>query len=297
MDKPIETINTDKKVKCFTFFADSNKLWRNIKFNLDYLEIQIQPSLKWIPVHLIDEYYFAMHSPNIIPDFKKGINYIPIKRSVEATMLYYKMSVNIEHELDCHHIDHDDELSSDCLAICLMKRYKIEIGHKYKKDHHYFYVSYNREISLRKGFVDQVENFDPNMKKKNLTYQEITENCKLQCKPACQTSYFVYDIKYIHILSKNQFETLTRINIHHDHLPDIYIRHLPEMTIISFISNFGGLLGIWLGISVFLIFENCYSISKYLLDYFFKLKSRKLVFIPLHFNYINNNYINYHNHN
>ena len=41
----------------------------------------------------------------------------------------------------------------------------------------------------------------------------------------------------------------------HSSFPDILITHLPEITFNAFVCNFGGLLGLWLGLSVFTIFS------------------------------------------
>ncbi len=44
-------------------------------------------------------------------------------------------------------------------------------------------------------------------------------------------------------------------SIKHNKIPDILITHLPEITFNAFVCNFGGLLGLWLGLSVFAIFS------------------------------------------
>ena len=55
--------------------------------------------------------------------------------------------------------------------------------------------------------------------------------------------------------TRSEFDKSLSISIQHNHIHDVYLHHLPETTFISFISNFGGLLGMWLGISAFMIFE------------------------------------------
>jgi hypothetical protein len=41
----------------------------------------------------------------------------------------------------------------------------------------------------------------------------------------------------------------------HNQLPDQLIKHMPEMEFITFIGNFGGLLGLWLGFSIYAIIK------------------------------------------
>ena len=50
--------------------------------------------------------------------------------------------------------------------------------------------------------------------------------------------------------------TLTRFEIVHNKLPDIFLTHIPEVSFIEFICNFGGLLGMWLGFSVWTILDD-----------------------------------------
>ena len=178
MEKPIETINLHnflEHLKCFTFFSDTNKLWKNIKFDLDRIEISILPSMKWLPFHLIDKYYFLMHSPSIIPEFLSDINFIPIKYSQKLNMLYGKINYNIEQESACHNIDDGDAIASDCSAICFMKRYKLEYDHK-KFNDKYFYLRHTTYL-MRKGYIEQVEKTDNNIKRENWNPQEIKKDC------------------------------------------------------------------------------------------------------------------------
>ena len=39
-------------------------------------------------------------------------------------------------------------------------------------------------------------------------------------------------------------------------MPDIFIRSVPEITFIQFVCSFGGLMGMWLGISILVIFDD-----------------------------------------
>ena len=55
------------------------------------------------------------------------------------------------------------------------------------------------------------------------------------------------------------------ITIQHNRLPDLFISYVPETTFITFIGNFGGLLGMWLGISVITIFHDVFNLFKNLL--------------------------------
>ena len=43
-------------------------------------------------------------------------------------------------------------------------------------------------------------------------------------------------------------------------MPDILIRYIPEITFNSFACNFGGLLGMWLGVSILSIISHFKSV-------------------------------------
>ena len=118
---------------------------------------------------------------------------------------------------------------------------------------------------LREQYFYQLEKF--NKSKTKLYHRgdptiEMKQECTKQCRPPCHTSYFIYDVRSVTKISDSDYDKVTIINIQHNHIPDVYLRHLPEITFISFISNFGGPLGMWLGMSVLLICQNIQLVFK-----------------------------------
>ena len=104
-DKPIETVNMKGGGKCFTFLSSINKLMKDIEFDLDKYEIVVHPSINWLPLHYLHKYYFALHSPNIIPEFKIGTTLIEVTTGAMNTITYSKRTVNRNHDMDCHRYD------------------------------------------------------------------------------------------------------------------------------------------------------------------------------------------------
>ena len=72
----------------------------------------------------------------------------------------------------------------------------------------------------------------------------IKPNCEKKCRKDCSYTYYF-----------NEFKTLTgtknqvKITLQHNSMPDIVIKYLSQTTFLSIICNFGGLLGMWLGLS------------------------------------------------
>ena len=68
-------------------------------------------------------------------------------------------------------------------------------------------------------------------------------------------------------------------------MPNVVINHLPEMTFISLLCNFGGLVGMWLGVSVLSTLEDVIDLTKnlfiklYSLTYKQENHSQKSLFI------------------
>ena len=82
--------------------------------------------------------------------------------------------------------------------------------------------------------------------------------CSERCKPDCNTGLYFRDINKMSDLSYFPYEAYI-LNIQPGSIPDIIVRHSFEMTLMSFVCNFGGLLGMWLGFSVL-------SISKHIFE-------------------------------
>ena len=54
--------------------------------------------------------------------------------------------------------------------------------------------------------------------------------------------------------------------IEHNNMPDLLITAIPEITFISFVCNFGGLIGMWLGISILVIFKDVCNVIHLLIS-------------------------------
>lgn len=74
--------------------------------------------------------------------------------------------------------------------------------------------------------------------------------CESQCPRNCFESHYDYEIqtrKGDHFrMNHNEFS----INLEHNRFPDQVIEHKPIMDWITLVSNWGGLLGMWMGLSV-----------------------------------------------
>ena len=114
--------------------------------------------------------------------------------------------------------------------------------------------------------------------------------CDTKCKKDCKFTHYQNDSQQIF---RDKNEVFTFINIKHNSAPDILVTHSPEITFNAFVCNFGGLLGLWLGLSVF-------TTSYEILDLIIKLfgerqRIRKMILVNLnhvkiHFNSIQFNF-------
>ena len=85
---------------------------------------------------------------------------------------------------------------------------------------------------------------------------EIWDKCLKECKPDCSLKQ--YFIKEVHSGQQYYDRKETIIYLAHDIMPDVIVRHSLEMPLMSFVCNFGGLLGMWLGLSLISISKNIF---------------------------------------
>ena len=97
------------------------------------------------------------------------------------------------------------------------------------------------------------------LEKNSLLYQ-----CESECKKNCINRYYTVNEIRSDIIPSDLFgtnantwirKTSTFIKLVKSKLPDEVTEHRPEMSFNSFFGNFGGTVGIWLGLSVIAVFE------------------------------------------
>ena len=84
-------------------------------------------------------------------------------------------------------------------------------------------------------------------------HRDIYSSCYKECPKDCKFEYYSLSIK--NVLSHANSDR-TKIYLEHSSMPDITINYIPDITLLSLICNFGGLLGMWLGISFLEIAED-----------------------------------------
>ena len=108
--------------------------------------------------------------------------------------------------------------------------------------------------------------------------QDALLSCSKRCKLNCQYKHYPADIQK----SFEVNDSLIEVHIEHNEMPDVLVKYIPEISFISFVCNFGGLLGMWLGLSLM-------STLNEILIPIFKLTWIKLKVYRTH--YVNNNII------
>ena len=265
-ENPVETISLKHHVKCFTFFSFINPIWSDIKLNKFDLKIHIAINydVNWFPPNLVENFKLAIHSPKIIPEFKNIEFFEIISNIFKYYITFTKIKVD-EYEVksDCK-MNYEDSLRSDCIARCVLRK---------SLDNNIPHAALSISILLRKEHANETKK-PPDKHKHQYTSDELSKtrkDCHTICKQYCQYSYYVYEFERVQDENKllyGKTEKHGTITLQHNRLPDLFIQHKPETTFVSFVGNFGGLLGMWLGLSVFSISNDMFAISKTIINAF-----------------------------
>ena len=192
-----------------------------------------------------------MHSPNSLPDSKIGKNFMEFKYRADYLVTYNKIEIDrLDSSYDTNCIDYDIDyvhgnfnMKSDCIASCYqtmmremcdLEGYLVKSPFMMRKDR-----IKNEQAKILKGCPNEEDDF------------KVITQCTNQCKDDCKFKYYLFDSTTI----KKFPHPVASIFIRHNGIPDVFIRHIPEITHLSFISSFGGLLGMWLGLSILTIFN------------------------------------------
>ena len=265
LEEPLESILTYPGyiAKCFTFHSFLQRKWRNLKFKLEYTKLHFKFSPEIVPVMSGDRNYIAFHSPNSLPSID-NLEYINISK--DHTYFYIELRTELlghGYDTDCLEYDLDHQytnfsMRSDCISSCIQEsfeklaEYRIcpvsPYPQKFEKSNQgQLFLPCDVKDWSRENGVNELyfKMIDP------LEYK-----CNEQCKKDCDFIFYVMEPK----ITFEEFDAEFKINIEHNHLPDVSIKYVPQTSFISFACNFGGLLGMWLGLSIFKVFEHIPSI-------------------------------------
>ena len=244
--------------KCFTFFSALDKEYRHTKIDLNQIQFVIRWKDYWFPPDLFKMYYVSIHSPNTLPDSKVGKNFVEFDYNADYLSTYSMVSIDrLDPSYDTHCNDYDIDyvhanfnMKSDCIASCYQKTMKEMCnlqGYLVKSP---FLLRRqlieHEDAEILRGCPQEKEDF------------KVITQCTNQCRSNCKFKYYLFDKK----VTRPHGHMISSIFLRHNGMPDLFIRHIPEITSLSFISNFGGLLGMWLGLSILTIFNITFQLIK-----------------------------------
>ena len=273
---PMESmqINFIKKVpyviKCYTLFSHSHSSWNNINIDFYYFLIKLKLNRHSIPISPGMFIPIMLHSPNTLPF--ENFNYIsPGYKYVIRYSQWNIERLGKGYDTDCREYKSKKYTRSDCIFYC----YQIIVKHHCQTQD---FVGSN--LLRRKRYFEEK---NLNLSKcvvSDKVYYESLKLCENQCHKECQFTYYSFTIsKYTEI---NMYHASFSIN--HNSLPDITIRYIPEMPLLTFICNFGGILGMWLGLSFYTIFHDIWKIlHAYILSKFTNINTSINLFITTNF--------------
>ena len=128
------------------------------------------------------------------------------------------------YDRDCREYDPKIYTRNDCIYDCYQQRAK-------------YICRTNNIISCpllqKESYFEQI---NLNFTKCHIT-TKITNECRI--------TYYSFTMRRFKEIDLYQLN----LKFRHNQMPDLTIRHIPEMPLLTFICNFGGILGMWLGVS------------------------------------------------
>ena len=246
--RPIESIKFLTGFKCFTFFDEKQIPFSLNIVNLKHIHIQVRFPISWFPFDSKIGISYALHSPNVIPtdnSFKK------LKQNHAYIAYYSKLEdIRLESYDDCEDrgdIDNYNITRDNCLDQCMLSFMGFEC---FK-----IYILLNKRISLRRDQLPDRINLNPENLRNCPEFFSTVENskfCYLKCKEDCYQAHYFVDVEEY----RTYFDPISRTNryttfdLYPNSRPNIIIEHFAETTFISLFCNFGGLIGMYLGISI-----------------------------------------------
>ena len=255
---PVESIFRTTR-KCFTFFSDLHKEYRNLKITDKEILFIVKYPRYLFPFGLNRKLFVSVHSPKELP---RKFSFIELDQAHGTTITYNRIENKHEHNyFKCQDYSSHDKykIKPDCYIDCMMN-----ILSKTCQDYYNFMEII--KYPIRKDLLPvqyPYYNCPNGTRSSSSSHQE----CMYQCPDDCDQKYFFIQSANFPLQSYNfdRDKILTShslVQILSSNLPTIILNHLPEMTLISLLCNLGGLIGMWLGISIASTFEKLVNLIK-----------------------------------
>ena len=184
-----------------------------------------------------------VHSPNDLPMLDNGMEKVPKPRSYNVIQ-FNKIKIRRldgKYDTKCTRYSH---FRSICVRDCFQSKINEQCNTSGLVRSPFMLLRNDLDRFVNVSFVECV------------IYKKVRHatliDCQSRCKNDCHQTYYSFTMDELY---RFRAERLTRaeFKIKRNGAPDIHIRYLPNMNRTSFICNLGGLLGMWLGLSVIAI--------------------------------------------
>ena len=253
---------------CFTYFSGFDPKYRDNKIDLIQMEMTWLHDNSTFPLNQYNQgdFHIALHSPNTHPIYIRAESFESLTMGRVNAISYTEIKTRLlpaPYETDCRIYSLDDlgqnNMRSDCIQKCVDQNM---LNTEPKID--CISVLFNFKLIRKDNLfnLSMVKLCDLNYSKSihlsdTLIHKQIhlENNCKQECHKNCEESYYEFKIEMIKAHSWIKTSNEFAITLKHNRFPDQIITHKPVMLWIELVSNFGGLLGMWLGLSIAFLLE------------------------------------------
>ncbi|CAG2167826.1 unnamed protein product, partial [Oppiella nova] len=256
---PVETILSNPvPKKCVAFFSDYNPYWKGLYTEQKVMDIRIEPDENWFPPGF-NHYSLILHSPNDIPLYKVEY-YQEIQIGYYHEFKYSEIETQLlrSHETCRDYGTHGEyKTRNDCVIDCLFGKLQESCGKlcfKFPFETLIFSRFFRRQHFDHQLIDDQCADYQDQWYRcspDNLTLTYIDE-CHECCSRHCSDIIYVFNMEKKTKINTNSIH----VQIRHGIQPDELIEHIPKMSFMSLVSSIGGLIGMWLGVSLLMVLDH-----------------------------------------
>lgn len=206
-----------------------------------------------------------MHSSN---DFPYGAQYFDIKMGNRYEFRFNRWKIKLleaPYETNCvyYNLESRDSytMNMECTLHCYeqeLQRKCFQCSKKSNCEPCFLSSMYSWTMDwLKKYDYDKLKPCGPEYKACHSANGHALHNlCIERCRPDCVSRYyFLDDNSPENLTTSDNWAKMTQLYIYDNKMPDQITEHTEDMTFVDFFGTFGGVFGIWWGLSIVAIIE------------------------------------------